>query len=200
MAAPSPSVHWDYSRPGKQGFYLSFTLSPAKCMRTKWKRSKYFCRWAIWCMCALLSCWSSSDTHVWGATSNKTPCWVSSIVCSCTNSWKWLSYHDYGCIHIKVSTEYEQFMKSLRWVSLAEYSPSGAEGLQRSDTSLGRGEEQVTWATNSQHHPHLIPSCTLTGAVVVPQQVQFSKTLFPFLNLATLIPLLLISVSLSVSK
>lgn len=66
---PLPSVHWDRSRPGKQGFYLSFSLSSAKYMRTKWKRSKYFRRCAIWSSCAFLLYWSSSDTHVWGATS-----------------------------------------------------------------------------------------------------------------------------------
>lgn len=35
-----------------KGCYLSFSLSSAKYMRTKWRRSKYFCRCAIFvCLC-----------------------------------------------------------------------------------------------------------------------------------------------------
>lgn len=34
--------------------YLSFSLSSAKYMRTKWRRSKYFCRCAILPVCAFL--------------------------------------------------------------------------------------------------------------------------------------------------
>lgn len=60
---------------------------------------------------------------------------------------------------------------------MAEYSPSGAVGFERSDTSLGKGEEQVTWVIIPNITHSTPPPVAVTGAVVVPQKVQFSKTL-----------------------
>lgn len=59
-------------------------------------------------------------------------------------------------------------MKSLKLFSLAEYSPSGAVGFERSGTSLER--------RRIDHHSSS-PPALVTGAVVVPQRAQLSKTL-----------------------